>query len=1009
MAYTSNTLKDLRNSILVAKTGGDFNTIQAAIDYAVATYPSRGFNNPVVITVASGEYREQIHSAQHIIIQSSAAAYDPIQGQAKATIINVGNTTGTYPLRTDPGDVYYMLGMSIITDTDNGILGRMPEGTFKNCSTWNGHFVENDENSVSQFQDCKFGSDIYGGFYLIGSTSPGSGSVLINGSKLTGNPTFTSDTHTSPDTTVKIVNTEIIGNLTVNGDWTILSENVRTYGGSGARNNFSTVGDVKITGGSMVNGIHFATAPADLLITNMSFENLEDNLIPDGETDITSAVHIIGKIQGNTMHNGFPAEIHMDNPDKFVGDSQLDGYISVKAALDSITDSDSDHRYTIKVAAGIYEEDNPLQGKEYVSLKAIGDLQTTRITALNPNEDLVVMVNLFTLDGFSFWGVVPDTNYAINQSVAGLTSITRCFFGDCANGVLLNHANASMTINDSAIYNPTATTTRGIYQLAGSLNVNTFTGALGNITSLIEISGTNSVAALNNIRSTISTLTTGISIKDLAQVDINGAKLLNMATAIELDGGSHVHLNGVRIKDATVDGVRMNDVGANSILNVQSTIVEDSVGFDFNFLSSTGLVSGTVSTSINNLNFVTGARIYGTVIDLAEDDEGVNVLGELHVGAPEKGAESVLGEGDSYTRGMMVYTATDASVFVDVSSEAKSASASTFTFTDTTLNSSIYIGSSLVNSLGSLVHYGFKSKVDTAAVLGAGNIVLEYWDGVDWIEFNGMEVDSGGGYFPHAKNYSQNVGGNHIRYSTVLLYEGWTRNDPMSLGTDYFWIRLRIISAITTAPIFEQFKLHTSRFEINSDGWIEYFGKSRPIGKLDWAFGVLEKAGGAADDRDVFLSDTLDVGMKKNRFANGKLARVGFNSVLPMDLDTSSPIMFSWQIIAETAGGQDVDWILRWGYNKDGDNVYPSSALAPTTSPTQQTYIVSHPAPAANTSKWYSTALDISNMISRRDGGFPDTIWFSISRDGIGDDYGGEIDIINISANYTKWCEGGHV
>jgi len=139
------------------------------------------------------------------------------------------------------------------------------------------------------------------------------------------------------------------------------------------------------------------------------------------------------------------------------------------------------------------------------------------------------------------------------------------------------------------------------------------------------------------------------------------------------------------------------------------------------------------------------------------------------------------------------------------------------------------------------------------------------------------------------------------------------------------------------------------------------------------------------------------------------LARVGFNSVLPMDLDTSSPITFSWQIIAEAAGGQDVDWILRWGYSTDGDNVYSTSGGAPTTVPSQQTYTVSLPAPVPFTSKWYSHNLDVSDMVARRDGGYPDTIWFTISRDGATDAYAGEIDIINISANYTKWCDGGHV
>jgi len=90
-------------------------------------------------------------------------------------------------------------------------------------------------------------------------------------------------------------------------------------------------------------------------------------------------------------------------------------FTSVKDALDSIIDNSVSKRYVVLVYAGIYEESNPIQGKEYVSLKAVGDLQTTRITALNPNTDLMIMTSLFTVKGFSLLGVTGATNYAVNQ------------------------------------------------------------------------------------------------------------------------------------------------------------------------------------------------------------------------------------------------------------------------------------------------------------------------------------------------------------------------------------------------------------------------------------------------------------------------------------------------------------------------------------------------------------------------------------------------------------------
>ena len=36
-------------------------------------------------------------------------------------------------------------------------------------------------------------------------------------------------------------------------------------------------------------------------------------------------------------------------------------------------------------------------------------------------------------------------------------------------------------------------------------------------------------------------------------------------------------------------------------------------------------------------------------------------------------------------------------------------------------------------------------------------------------------------------------------------------------------MRYRIVEALTTSPVFEQFKIHSNRTEINADGFMEYF------------------------------------------------------------------------------------------------------------------------------------------------------------------------------------------
>jgi hypothetical protein len=134
----------------------------------------------------------------------------------------VGNTTGTYPLRTDPGDVYYMIGMSIYTDTVDGILGKLPEGTFKNCSTRYGHFVENPEFTHSQFKDCKFNDNTYGGFNIISAVAISGSNIKLDRCILKGVPTFLS-THpgVSDFGFISTKWSTVEGSWNVGGDWGI--------------------------------------------------------------------------------------------------------------------------------------------------------------------------------------------------------------------------------------------------------------------------------------------------------------------------------------------------------------------------------------------------------------------------------------------------------------------------------------------------------------------------------------------------------------------------------------------------------------------------------------------------------------------------------------------------------------------------------------------------------------------------------------------------------------------
>ena len=348
---------------------------------------------------------------------------------------------------------------------------------------------------------------------------------------------------------------------------------------------------------------------------------------------------------------------------------------------------------------------------------------------------------------------------------------------------------------------------------------------------------------------------------------------------------------------------------------------------------------------------------------------------------------------------MLVYTETSGNVFVDVSTAAQSASGSSFTFPGIAADNAIYIASSLEDSTDYLKHYGIKTKIDTVVVQGTGEIVIEYWNGSSWIETNGMEVESSGSYYPHAKDYFEDLGGNHIRYDKYLSIDNWTKNDPMSLGINYYWTRFRIDTAITTVPVIQQFKLHTNRTELNSDGWLEYFGKARPIGQLQLSFSLGKPFEGNMQSQTLYTSQDIGVGGTNNKFTS-TTDKLGVSGFLPFDCDTSSPLTVEWAGHPNTTG--TYEWTVRWAWITDGEAITyaePGSPIANSGSTT-----VSKAATVDQLSI-FTIDLDVSEMISRRDSAYGDELWISIQPTTLP----GNFSLSGSQITYTKWSEGGHI
>jgi hypothetical protein len=727
--------------------------------------------------------------------------------------------------------------------------------------------------------------------------------------------------------------------------------------------------------------------------TIVQFERLIayiNTLVPEDNTDSAQTLLAV-ESKANSLINEI-AEIKKPLENVISVAKSGGDFTSIKDAIDSITDNDAENRYTILVAPGVYTINNsssPVSLKPFVGIIATSARQVIFQPA-DPAADMFIGTNFAYITGIVFSG--NTTGWLVNHNVPGSMNIVDCVLRDCGLGFINDTALGTLEVDRLAINNPLGTTTtKALCAEQGSFLFSDIVArATSIITTLIDVSGSNTQGLLNGITSISPNLTTGIKAYDGIDLSASVVNLVNPVDGIVVYGNdTDLRFDTCKIVQAQNDGFRIESPGTNVVFSLFATSVTGSARYNFNVENPDSVLLGSGFTNIDQSFITPGCELYAALIDDKEDDEGYNILGELHVGLPERPVESAIGGGDSYTRGMLVYTETELGVFVDVSEEARSASASTFTYPGIVADNALYIASSLSGETDCLDHFGIKTKVNTAAVTGAGEIVIEYWDGLIWAEVNGMEVDSSGGYYPHAKNYFQDTGSHHIRYDNHLAADNWTKNDPMSLGTDYYWVRFRIATAITTAPIFEQFKLHTNRFEVNADGWVEYFGSARPIGQLPLSVGGDRSFAGVVQNQAIWINQTLASGLIENRFTTttGYIGRYFF---APYDLDTSSPIEMI--IAGRPTGTGTVELTIGYGHVT---GILPGKRT-----------ISESRAVVAGEIEIFTFHLDVSDVLARRENGSPDFIAISINASAL---TGSNFDMMALEATYSKWTEGGHV
>jgi hypothetical protein len=400
--------------------------------------------------------------------------------------------------------------------------------------------------------------------------------------------------------------------------------------------------------------------------------------------------------------------------------------------------------------------------------------------------------------------------------------------------------------------------------------------------------------------------------------------------------------------------------------------------------------------------------------NLKTGDIGLALTAELTVGIPEQGRESSFGEGDSYTRGIIILTSgVGTGTYEDVSDSGVNPLVGSFGFPNVSEGSAIYLATTVGNSDPVLWH-GFKSLNPTLiSHQGNSRIAIELSTSSGWVETRFSTIQAVSPYYPFASDVFGGATNQHVRFCADTVRNAWEAVDLLNDGTPKYWCRLVIKDDdLSSSPAISQIKLHPSRTELNEDGFLEYYGQARPVGVLPWHLGLLEPAGNSPANQDVYLGDNLGVGFAENEFTNGALDTIGYCSFAPYDIDTSCPIKIRLAYASNSNSGGNVRWVIRWAIHREDESIYETTGQAPSVALREHSEIYVFAAPTSRrTCKIEQVELDFSELIPRRENGDGDIIFISIERDGGDalDTHDGNIFVYALSAEYVKWSQGGHV
>jgi hypothetical protein len=399
--------------------------------------------------------------------------------------------------------------------------------------------------------------------------------------------------------------------------------------------------------------------------------------------------------------------------------------------------------------------------------------------------------------------------------------------------------------------------------------------------------------------------------------------------------------------------------------------------------------------------------VSGVYIDVAPFEPAVErVLIDQSVGVPEQPHESWVGTGKVTMRRLEVYLFSGG-VYSNIGTTL---CAGTPVSLGTASGNILYVGVNLNDqSNNPAQHYAL--QFETTIASSGGTWVIEYWDNLSWTPFPTMMYETA---YPYTPSPSLQVPFETTTDTTILyspgIYRGtitggvtyfqWQTSNPPSLSSSLYWIRYRITSLLSTAPTISKVSYVSHSQQIDYHGSTLYYGVARPSSIVNWGSAAFAPVPAASTGAfNVSFSGGAQVEFANAVFPDSVASSRGFNFEIPPDCDTSASIFVSVKYVPSNGASGTIDFSYTYVLTELND-VY--SGLGTTVSNhvtigssanKQLHFSFAYPVGAAQV---YSNTLGDSLS------------WMILSRNGASgsDTFAGDIQIVSITAYYTKRMEG---